>query len=347
MVSGDRKAAPPHLVVASIARQMSGMIKAFRISQIVGTIAQLGIPDKLASGAKTTGELASLIGCHAEATHRLMRAACELGRVASGPDARFMLTALGQSLRSDVPGSVRDSAIALTSPGHWLPWGRLSEAVRTGRRQTVETLGAELFEYYSGSPAEGRAFTGAMSVSSMEVAGEVARVLDTSSAKLVVDVGGASGALIATLLMNNPALTGAILERPDVVPRAQAAVAERGVASRCCVVGGNFFVAVPEADIFLLKHVIHDWDDEQSILILSNCARALRPKGRVVLVERVLAESDWGSEASLADLNMLVLLPGRERTQREYADLMARAGLRLDRVTGTTSSISVLEASSD
>ena len=244
-------------------------------------------------------------------------------------------------------GSVRDSAIALTSPGHWLPWGRLSEAVRTGRRQTVETLGAELFEYYSGSSAEGRAFTGAVSVSSMEVAGEVARVLDTSSAKLVVDVGGASGALIATLLMNNPALTGAILERPDVVPRAQAAVAERGAASRCCVVGGNFFVAVPEADIFLLKHVIHDWDDEQSILILSNCARALRPKGRVVLVERVLAESDWGSEASLADLNMLVLLPGRERTQREYADLMARAGLRLDRVTGTTSSISVLEASSD
>ena len=104
MVSGDRKAAPPHLVEASIARQMSGMIKAFRISQIIGTIAQLGIPDKLASGAKTTGELASLIGCHAEATHQLMRAACELGLVASGPDAQFMLTALGQSLRSDVPG---------------------------------------------------------------------------------------------------------------------------------------------------------------------------------------------------------------------------------------------------
>ena len=229
---------------------------------------------------------------------------------------------------------MRDSAIALTSPGHWLPWGRLSVAVRTGRRQTVETLGADLFEYYSDNPAEGRAFTGAMSVSGMEVAGEVARVLDTSSANLVVDIGGASGALISTLLMKNRALTGAILERPEVVPRAQAAVAERGLASRCHVLEGNFFLSV-----------LHNWDDDQSILILSNCARALRPKGRVVLVERVLPESDCGSEASLADLNMLVLLPGRERTQREYADLISRAGLRLDGVTDTTSSISVIEAS--
>ena len=167
MLSGDRDAVSSVLVDASIARQMSDMIKAFRISQIVGTIAQLGIPDRLASGARTAGELASLIDCHAGATHRLMRAASDLGLVESGPDALFTLTALGQSLRSDVPGSVRDSAIALTSPGHWLPWGRLSGAVRTGRRQTVETLGAELFEYYSDNPAEGRAFTGAMSVSSM------------------------------------------------------------------------------------------------------------------------------------------------------------------------------------
>ena len=346
MLLGHRKEESSVFVEASVALQMSDMIRAFRISQIVGAVAQLGIPDRLATGARTAGELASLTGCHAGATHRLMRAASHLGLVAAGPDARFMLTALGQSLRSDVPGSVRDAAIALTSPGHWLPWGRLSEAVRTGRRQTAETLGAELFEYYSGNPAEARAFTGAMSVSSTEVAGEVARVLDTSSAKLVVDVGGADGALISALLTTNPTLTGAILERPEVVPHAQAAIAGRGLTSRCHVFGGNFFTSVPEADIFLLKYIIHDWDDDQSTLILSNCARA-RPKGRVVLVERVVAESDCGSEASLADLNMLVLLPGHERTQREYADLISRAGLRLDCVTETTSSISVIEASAD
>ena len=122
------------------------------------------------------------------------------------------------------------------------------------------------------------------------------------------------------------------MDRPDVVPRAKAAVAERGLSSRCHVVGGDFFVAVPEADIHLLKHIIHDWDDEQSILILSNCARALRPKGRVVLVERVMPEDDRTSPIVTSDLNMLVVLPGRERTAREYAGLIARAGLRLDRI---------------
>jgi hypothetical protein len=345
MLLGHRETVSSAVVDTSIARQMSDMIRAFRISQVVGTIAQLGIPDRLASGARSAGELASLTGCHAGATDRLMRAASYLGLVASRPDARFILTALGHSLRSDVPGSIRDPAIALTSPGHWLPWGRLSEAIRTGRRQTAETLGAELFEYFSGNPAEARAFTGAMSVSSTEVAGEVARVLDTSSAKLVVDVGGADGALISALLTKNPALTGAILERPEIVPHTQAAIAERGLVSQCAVVEGNFFVSVPEADIFLLKYIIHDWNDDQSVLILSNCARALRPKGRVVLVERVMPESDCGSEASLADLNMLVLLPGRERTQREYADLISRAGLYLDCVTETASSVRVIEAS--
>ena len=243
-----------------------------------------------------------------------MRAAVELALVACTRDGRFSLTALGEKLQSHAPGSMRDSAIALTAPGHWLPWGRLSEAVRTGRRQTKETLGAELFQYYSDNPSEDRAFIGAMSVSSLQVADEIARVLDTSSAKLVVDVGGASGTLIAALLIKNPTLEGMILDRPEVVSRAKTAVAERGLSSRCRVVEGDFFAAVPEADIYLLKYIIHDWDDEQSVLILSNCARTLRPKGRVVLVERIMPEDDRASQTSLMDLNMLVLLPGRERT---------------------------------
>jgi SAM-dependent methyltransferase len=345
MSASNCDAASPQRVADPNSQQMADMIKAFWISQIVGTFAQLGIPDRLAGGALTAGELVRLIACHDGATHRLMRAAMELGLVACTPDGRFNLTALGETLRSDVPGSMRDAAIAFTAPGHWLPWGRLSDAVRTGRRQTPETLGAELFQYYSDNPSEGCAFTGAMSVSSVQVADEIARVLDTSSARLVVDVGGASGALIAALLVKNPTLAGMILDRPDVAPRARAAVAQHGLSSRCRVVEGNFFEAVPEADIHLLKHIIHDWDDEQSIRILCNCARALRPQGRVVLVERVMAEDDRQSQTSLLDLNMLVLLPGRERTAQEYIGLIARAGLRLDRIISSASPVSVIEAS--
>jgi SAM-dependent methyltransferase len=274
-----------------------------------------------------------------------MRAAATLGLVVSTPDGRFKLTSLGETLRSSVPGSMRDVAIALTAPGHWLPWGRLGDAVRTGRHQAAEVLGAELFQYYSDHPAEGRAFTGAMSDISAPIADEIARVLDASWARHVVDVGGASGTLIAALLNRNPALRGTIVDRPDVVPRAKGAVAGSGLSSRCRVVEGDFFVAVPEADIHLLKHIIHDWDDERSVRILVNCARALRPNGRVVIVERLIPEDRRGSQTSLADMNMLVVLPGRERTVGEYAGLLACAGLHLDRVTETASQFNVLEAS--
>jgi SAM-dependent methyltransferase len=334
-----RTAADPNV------ERMAQMIKGYWISQIVGTLARLGIPDHLAGGSLGVDDLAGLTACHPEATYRLMRAAAAAGVVLATAGGRFGLTPLGRTLRSDVPGSIRDTAIALTAPGHWLPWGRLSEAVRDGRRQTQETLGAELFHYYSENPDEGRAFTGAMSASSAEVADEIAQVLDTSSARHVVDVGGASGTLITALLVRNPLLEGTILDRPDVVDRATAAVAERGLASRCHVIAGDFFVTVPEADIHILKSIIHDWDDEQSILLLSHCARSLRPNGRVVLVERVIPDGNATSDAALADLNMLVVTPGRERTLHEYRDMLARAGLALDRIVATTSSFSVMEAS--
>src|SRR5579872_4575634 len=228
--------APTRPVTDPNAEQMARMIRGYWTSQIVGTLAQLGIPDRLASGPTAAGEVASSIACDADATHRLLRASKAAGLVATTPDGRFRLTPLGEKLRSDVAGSMRDSAIAMTASGHWLPWGRLSQAVRDGRCQTMETLGAGLFEYYAERPEEGRAFTGAMSTSSAQVADEVAMLLDTSNIKHVVDVGGASGTLIAGLLRKNPLLTGTIFERPDVVARAKAAVAEKGLASRCHVV---------------------------------------------------------------------------------------------------------------
>jgi SAM-dependent methyltransferase len=345
MPSLNGKQPSPQIAANRPVEQMSQMIRAYWVSQVVGTFARLGIPDHLTNGPLAASEVAQLIACHPGATHRLMRAAIELGLVASGPDARFSLTALGETLRSDIPGSMRDSASALTASAHWLPWGQLSEAVRTGRCQTVETLDSELFQYYADNPSEGHAFTGAMSETSIQVADEIARIVDTSTAKLVVDIGGASGTLIAALLNENPALMGTILDRPHVLPRANAAIAKRGLSFRCSVVEGDFFVAVPEADIYLLNHIIHDWDDDRGLRILSNCARALRPNGRVVLIERILPDDGAAGPASLADLNMLVVLPGRERTLGEYGALLTRAGLRLNQVTSGTSPFSVIEAS--
>jgi len=335
---GDKVADP-------VAEKMSQMIRGYWVSQIVGTLAQLEIPDRLANGPLSFDELAKQIGCDPEATYRLLRASASVDVVSATTDGRFGLTPLGKTLRSNVPGSMRESAIALTAASHWLPWGRLVEAVRQGVRQTPATLGRELFEFYAENPDEGSAFTGAMSNLSAAVAEEVAQVLDASTAKHVVDVGGASGSIIAPLLERNPALHGTILELAHVVPRARATLAELGLSSRCRVMEGDFFKAVPRADIHILKWIIHDWDDEQSVRILSNCARALERNGRVILIERVLPEDERPSYPALADLNMLVLLPGRERTTKQYAKLFEAAGLRLVRVSETASAMQIIEAS--
>jgi hypothetical protein len=327
------------------AEQLLKMIRSFWVSQIVGTMARLEIADRLARGPLESGALAKAIGCEPRATFRLLRAAVSLELVAMLPDGRFGLAPPGELLRSDVPDSVRDFAIAMTAPGHWLPWGRLTEAIQAGERQAVPALGHELFDYYAANPGEGGVFTGAMAYHSVGVAEALARALDTSTVDHVVDIGGASGTIVAALLAANPALRGTILERADVVPRAEAALAKLGLSSRCRAVAGDFLYSVPEADLYILKVILHDWDDQQSVNILGNCARAMRRNGRVVLVERLLPEHGEPGEAALSDLNMLVLLPGRERTASEFAELLRAAGLKLDRTFGLTATMQGIEAS--
>jgi SAM-dependent methyltransferase len=321
------------------------MIRGYWVSQILGTLAKLGIPDRLGSSPVLFRELAERIDCEPESTYRLLRAAASVGLVSCTRADCFALTPMGSLLRSNVPGSLRDWAIALTAPPLWLPWGRLAEAVRLGERQTPATLGRELFQYYAENPEEGETFTRAMSNISALIADAAANLIDTSTAEHVVDVGGAFGTIVLALLAKNPSLWGTIFEVPQVAPLARQAICERNLSSRCVVLEGDFFQAVPEADIHILKSIIHDWDDDQSIRILTNCARALRPNGRVILLESIVPEDGRPSYAPLSDLNMLVLLPGRERTASQYGALAEAAGLHLDRVVGTGSPVQILEIS--
>jgi SAM-dependent methyltransferase len=325
--------------------QLAQMIKGYWLSQIIGTVARLDIADQLAHGPLDSDALADRIGCDRQATYRLLRAAAYAGLVSALAGAHFALTPVGNLLRSNVPGSVRNLAVALTAPGHWLPWGRLTEAVRRGERQTAATLGRDLFDYYEANRCEGSAFTAAMADHSTTIAEAVASMIDTSKVEHVVDIGGASGTIIAALLRKNPALSGTILERADVAPRAEAALGELGLASRCRVAEGDFFRSVPEGDLYILKYILHDWDDEQSVKILRNCARALRRRGRVVLIEWLMPEDGHPSPAALSDVNMLVLLPGRERTRSQFAELLRASGLQLDRTTETDVYLHVIEAS--
>jgi hypothetical protein len=206
------------------------------------------------------------------------------------------------------------------------------------------TLGSEIFEYYGKHPEEGSAFSAAMDGLSALVAREVAENVDTRGIQRVIDVGGARGTLVSAVLAANAALSGVVLELDHVVGVARGAIAAAGLAGRCEVVAGDFFRSVPEGDLYLLKQILHDWNDEECGTILANCAKGMRSGGRIVIVEQIVPEDGAPSFATLMDLNMLVMLPGRERTLREYDALLTSVGLRVERVLQTRSPFSIVEA---
>lgn len=328
-------------------QQMFKMITAYWVSQAVGTFAELRYADELAAGPRTARELAIAGGTDADATFRMMRALSTVGVVrmeGDGESARFALTPVGETLRSEVPGSMRDMARAQTMPGHWLPWGRFREAIRTGTRQTGAALGAEIFGYYEHEAREREAFVGAMSGLSDLVGKEAARVYDASAHNTLCDVGGSAGAIAAAFLRVNPALTATVMDLPEVAPLATRALAEWGLAERARAVGGDFFVDVPAADLYVLKMILHDWNDAQCTTILAHIASRIAPGGRVLVLEMVIPDDNASSAAQLMDLNMLVMLPGRERTAKQYASLFAAAGLRFVEVRPTHSPMQVVIA---
>ena len=324
---------------------MFKMITGYWVSQTVGALARLGVCDLLVDGLRGADALASEVGADPSALFRVMRAAACVGVVQHHDDDRFSLTPIGETLRSNVPGSMRDMAIAQTAEGHWAPWGAFIDAVKTGETQSPKILGKSIFEHYGDHPEERTAFMGAMQGLSELVAGELVRLVDFEGVQRVADVGGSGGTLVSAVLDAHAEIGGIVFDLPNVAEGAKSAIKARGLAGRCDVVGGDFFEAVPGgADVYILKQILHDWNDQQCVKILSNIAKGLPSAGRVLVVEMVIPDDRTPTAAQLVDVNMLALLPGRERTQSEYADLFQGAGLQLKSVTQTHSPFQIVEA---
>jgi hypothetical protein len=194
------------------------------------------------------------------------------------------------------------------------------------------------------NPAEAAAFAEGMTSLTSTVAEETARVIDTSGVNIVADVGGARGAMLYALLRIHPHLQGIVFDRPNVIASASAAAGEFGLQERVTTVGGDFFQCVPGADLYLLKHILHDWDDAACICILRNCRRALRPGGRVAVIELLLGEIEEPSLAPIFDVTMMVMSSGRERSLVEYKRMFEAAGLRATNVIPTKTPMTILEA---
>jgi SAM-dependent methyltransferase len=338
MAAGTEHEVPPPVA-------MMGLITGYWISQAVGAVATLGVADRLANGPRTCDELAREVGADPQALYRVLRLLASIGVFVQAAPRSFELTALGETLRSDTPGSVRNFAITETAPGHWQPWGRLEESIRTGQPMARAALGMELFEWYAQNPGEADFFNAAMGNLSALAAGELVRVFDFSAVRKAMDVGGAHGVLLASILRASPATQGILFDLPHVIATAGESITAQGLSGRCELRSGDFFEAVPEgADLHLLKQIVHDWDDERATQLLRNCHRSLAPGGTLLLVEMVVPPDNQPSPAQAMDLNMLVILGGRERTEEEYQRLLSGAGFRLARVIPTHSPFSVIEA---
>jgi hypothetical protein len=307
-------------------------------SQASGTIARLRLADHIAQGADTPASLAERTKGSPDALHRLLRAGAMIGIVREVAPKKYALTDVGELYRSDHPRSMRSLLDAESAPGHWLPWGRLDECVRRGGSVAEEVLGTDVWSYYGKHGDEGRAFSEGMTGLSMAALGAISEAWTPPAAKHVVDVGGSHGAFLDFVLGRLPDAKGTIYDLPHVIDSAKA-------RPRVALAAGSFLENVPAgADLYLLKHIIHDWDDARCTQILNNVRAAMAPGATVVIVEMLIPEDGSPSPAILLDLNMLVMLPGRERTATEMTALLATAGLAMQRVVPTHSPFAVIEA---
>jgi hypothetical protein len=309
--------------------------------QAVHVAAKLALADLLAGGPKTVAELAEATKTDGVSLGRLLRALLSLGIFTEEAPGRYGQTALSDTLRSDHPESIRRWAMMLGARFVWEPCSELHETIRTGRPAFELVYRAPFFKYLAEHPDDAAVFNAAMSSVPAYIAAFV-EAYDFSRFERIVDVGGGHGAKLLAILSANPRVRGTLYDLPAVV--AGALAVQRGaVGDRCEIVGGDFFDGVPAgADAYLLSGIIHDWDDEAAAKILRNCRRAIRPDGRLLLVETVLTPSSDPSSA-LMDVLMMVLTGGRERTEEEFGSLLRDAGFSLTRVIPTPGA-SILES---
>ncbi len=311
-------------------------------TQAIYVAAELGIADLLIEGPRTAGELAEDTNTHSGALYRVLRALASAGVFTEDEECRFSLTPLAENLRSDVPNSLRSFGI-MAGAEFYQSWGNLLYSVRTGRQGFDKTFGKPFFQYMTEHPDRHAVYDAAMMVHGIAETEPMLDAYDFSAFETVIDVGGGNGLMLAAILNRHPSIKGILFDLPTVVDRAKATISDLDLSDRCQIVGGDFFTSVPSADVYVLRHIIHDWDDEDAVSILRNCRNAMNPEGRVLLVETVIPPMDEPCFGKWLDLMMLIV-GGRERTEEQYRQLLPQAGLELNRIISTAHEISIVEA---
>jgi hypothetical protein len=317
------------------------------IAQAVHVAARLGVADHLVGVPLSAESLARKVEAHAPSLYRVMRLLASLGLFSEDRRSRFKVTAFGRMLCSDHPASMRNFSMMSGQPYNYAAATSLHHGVATGESPFQRAHGMHLFEYLGQHPHQARLFSAAMASISAVDNPAVAAAYPFGTLGEVVDVGGAHGHLLAVILRRYRKLRGVLYDLPEVVSAAaQSGFLTEDLSERCRTIAGSFFDSVPTgADAYLIKNVLHDWDDEKCVTILKNCRAAMKPGGRVLIAERMIAKGKGAFASRLYDVIMMTMTPGgRERTRKEFQALFRQAGLRLTRVIPTSSPMFIVEA---
>ena len=337
----DTKAGPPALPPQAVLLDMlCGMMK----TQAIREATRLRIADLVKDGPKRTAELAAATGTDESSLYRLLSALASLDIFTEVEPDLFAQTPLSHLLRPEVPGSMYDVALIHGEAWQWHPWEAFSYSIQTGKTAFNYMYGEDIWHYFAKNPTFAEHFSKAMTGFSNQVNIPIARGYDFSSIQTLVDVGGGHGSLLTAVLQANPTIHGILFDLPHVIEEARADIEASGVADRCTLIAGNAFEEVPTgADAYIMKQIIKDWDDAHCIQVFSNCHRAMKPGGRVLVTEQVLLPGKQMSTIKLIDLQLMVVQRGRERYDHQYRRLFEEAGLRLARIVPTHSPYSILE----
>jgi hypothetical protein len=319
------------------------MIAGYFVSQAIYVAAELGIADRLAVGPRRAEELARDVGAHARSLYRLLRALASIGFFAEDGDGRFSLTPLADLLRCDVPGSQRTTVLMMVGQ-FYDAWGCLLESIRTGRSSFETMHGRPFFDSLADDPTQAQIFDDAMTARNDRKTKAMLETYDFTGVRVLADIGGGNGSALVTVLKQYPEMQGILFDRPGVVERARAGIEREGLAGRCQIVAGDFLELIPAgADACLLRHILHNWDDDHAVVILGRVRDAMQDGARLLVVDRVITAGNEPLFGKIMDLNMLVMLGGVERTEDEFRRLFERAGLMLTCIVPTGAEVSVIE----
>jgi len=339
---GSPEAPPPS---ATLTQMLFGAL----VQKSICVAVQLGVPDLLGRGPQSAEELGEKTHAHAPSLFRVLRMLASAGVFAQTPDHKFGLTPISELLRSDVPDSMHGLVMTLGEDWAWRNWGELMHSVKTGQTGQQKAHGMGLFELFEQNPEAAEMFNGVMTSLSRAVAPALVGAYDFTGVGRLADIAGGHGMLLAAILKANPQMQGVLFDLPSVLEGAGEVLEQEGVRSRVELASGDFFQSVPAgADVYMMMNIIHDWDDACCLTILKNVYTAMqdggkKDGGKVLIIQSVVPETGEPHYSKMIDLEMLVSVGGKERTEEEYRRLLEASGFRMTRVIPTMSPFHMIE----